>query len=217
MAWYWILLIVLAALIALLLWTKIGALAVFGPDGVRLDAKIGLFSIHILPAKKKKPKKPKQPKKATEAEAPAEEKPKKKLPKITLDDIKDAVRTLWPPLKRALNRTRRGITIKPLDISVTVGAEHDPASGAQLYGYLHDGVWTAMPLLEKLLVIPEPHIHVGIDFDKPRTAAEGTAGISIRIGTLLRVALGVGIPAIRWFLRFRKKQTTENTSDNAAA
>ena len=54
--------------------------------------------------------------------------------------------------------------------------------------------------------IPDPRIHVGIDFDEGKTKAEGTAGISIRIGTLLAVALGVGIPALRWFLRFQKEK-----------
>ena len=212
-AWYWIVLIMLAALLLLLCRTKVGALAEFGPDGLKLDAKVGFFSIHILPQKKKEKKeeKPKKKKKMTtpteeEAAGAEEKKAKIKMPKITLEDIKDAIRTLWPPLKRALNRTRRGIRIHPLQLSVTVGAENDPASGAKTYGYLHGGVWTGMPVLEKLLVIPDPHIHVGIDFDSPKTVAEGTVGISIRIGTLLMVAIGVGIPALRWFLRFQKKQ-----------
>lgn len=219
MAWYWIVLIVLAALLLLLCLTRVGALATIEPDSFQLDAKIGPIAIRILPTKKKAPKQKRQKQKpaATEkkaqgvaasetAEKPTAKKSKKPLPKPTLEDIKDAVATLWPPLKRALRRTRRGIRIKPLKLSVTVGAERDPASGAELYGYLHCGIWTAMPMLEKLLVIPDPHIHVGIDFDTPNTAVEGTVGISIRIGTLLMVAIGVGIPALRWFLRFQKKQ-----------
>ena len=62
-----------------------------------------------------------------------------------------------------------------------------------------------MPLLEQLLVIPEPSIHIGIDFDAPETSVEGEVGLSARIGTLLRVALTIGIPSLRWFLRWRKK------------
>ena len=46
--------------------------------------------------------------------------------------------------------------------------------------------------------------------------AEGTVGISIRIGTVLAVALGVGIPALRWFLRFRKKKKQETGAAPAA-
>lgn len=212
LAWYWIVLILLAAAIVLICLTRVGALAVLKPEGLTLDVKIGLISLHILPGKEKSKKK-----QSAKQQAEKAEKPRKSLPKFALEDVKDAARALWPPLKRALNRTRRGIRIKPLDISMTVGAANDPASGAELYGYLHGGVWTVMPVLERLLVIPEPHIHIGIDFDTPKTAVEGTVGISIRIGTLLLVALGVGIPALRWFLRFQKRKKTENTSENAAA
>ena len=77
-----------------------------------------------------------------------------------------------------------------------------------------------MPVLEQLLVIPTPHIHIGIDFDAPDTIAEGELGVSARIGTLLAAALGVGIPALRWFLRYQKKhkqQTPAKASRQAAA
>lgn len=43
-----------------------------------------------------------------------------------------------------------------------------------------------------------------MDFEAFAPAAEGEVGISIRIGTLLGVGLGVGFPALRWFLKFRK-------------
>jgi len=205
MAWYWIVLIILAALLTLLCMTRVGILAEFSEENLKLDAKIGLITVHLFPQKKK-------PHKTQPTEKPPQHPEKKKLPKITLTDIKDAVSTLWPPLKRALGRTRQGIRIKPLTISVTVGGEEDPAAGAELYGYLHGGVWTGMPVLEQLLVIPDPHIHVGIDFDSPKTVAEGRVGLSIRIGTILMVGLGVGIPALRWFLRFRKAHKAETTA-----
>ena len=208
-----------AALILLLCLTRVGARAELRRDGVTLDAKIGPFHIRILPAKETPEKKKKPEKKAKKPEKAGEEKPKKSLPKIALADIKDAVHTLAPPLKRALGRTRRGIRVQPLRLLVTVGGSEDPAAAAELYGYLHAGVWTAMPVLEQLLVIPDPYIHVGIDFDAPQTAVEGELGVSIRIGTLLAVGLGIGIPALRWFLRFRKKQppkTEKETAENTA-
>ena len=114
---------------------------------------------------------------------------------------------LWPPLKKALSRTRRSIRIDPLQLSVTVGGEEDPASSAQLYGELHGAVWTVMPVLEQLLVIRDPFVHIGIDFDARETAAEGTVGVSIRVGTVVRLVWTVGVPAVRWFLAFRKRHT----------
>lgn len=204
---------VLAALIVLLCLTRVGVHAVFRGGDAVIRARFGPFRFRVYPPKEKKTKsdKPKKEKKEKK-QKPPKEKPKgeKKKPKIGLEDIKDAVRTLWLPLKRALGRTRRGIRVDPLDLSVTVGGGEDPAAAAELYGYLHAGVWTGMPVLERLLVIPDPHIHIGIDFDRAQTEASGEAGISIRIGTLLGVGLGVGIPALKWFLRFQKKQKQQS-------
>lgn len=215
----WIL-VVLAALILLLCWTRVGVRTSFGGGALTLDLKIGLFHIRILPARKKKEKPEKTAKKAEKNAEETAKKPKAPLPKPSLDDIKDAVRTLAPPLKRALGRTRRGIRIYPLQLSVTVGGREDPAAAAELYGYLHAGVWTGMPVLEQLLVIPAPYIHIGIDFDVPDTIAEGEVGVSARIGTLLAAALGVGIPALRWFLRYQKhhqQQAKAKEPEQAAA
>ena len=54
-----------------------------------------------------------------------------------LADIKDAARTLWPPLKKAVGRVRRGIRIAPLSFSLTLGGQEEPDKTAELYGYLH--------------------------------------------------------------------------------
>lgn len=209
----WILVIFLG-LFLMLCWTRVGIRVWMGNGGlVAVHVKAGIFHIRVFPGKKseekadKKPLKAKKPKKEKKANQP--------MPKIKTADIQDAVRTLWPPLKRALTRLGRGICIQPLDLCLTVGGEDDPASAASLYGYLHAGVWTAMPVLERFMDIPDPHIHIGVDFHAPGTVAEGTAGISIRVGTLLVVGFGVGIPALRWFLRFRKK--TETPVDEQAA
>lgn len=216
MLWLWIL-VALAALIVLLCRTRVGVHAAFGSGTLTLDAKVGLFHIRVLPVKKKREK---TVEKAADAEKERSKGPKTPQPKPSLADIKDAVHTLALPLKRALDRTRRGIRIHPMQLSVTVGGREDPAAAAELYGYLHAGVWTGMPVLEQLLVIPAPYIHIGIDFDAPDTIAEGELGVSARIGTLLAAALGVGIPALRWFLRYQKKhkqQTPTQAPEHAAA
>lgn len=213
MIWLWILGI-LAALILLLCRTRVGVHAVFDGNVLTLDAKIGLFRLRILPGKEKK----QTPKKAAKAVEEKQKKAKKtSIPKPALGDIKDAVHTLAPPLKWALGRTRRGIRIRPMQLCLTVGGREDPAAAAELYGYLHAGVWTAMPALERLLVIPDPYIHVGIDFDAVDTAIKGELGVSARIGTLLAAALGAGIPALRWFLRYQKKYKRQKPAQTPAA
>ena len=211
----WILGILLALLVLLCL-TRVGVHALFG-DALSLDAKIGPFRIHILPGKKqdkKREKRAKEPKEAEKSEEKAEKKPC--FPKPSMADIREAVSVLWPPLKRALNRTRRGVRIHPMDLCVTLGGQEDPAAAAQLYGEAHAGVWAVMPVLERLLVIPEPHIHIGIDFNASETKVEGELGVTARVGTLLAVGATVAFPALKWFLRYRKKQKKQPPEPKAA-
>ena len=211
----WILGILLALLVLLCL-TRVGVHALFG-DALALDAKIGPFRIHILPGKKqdkKREKRAKEPKEAEKSEEKAEKKPC--FPKPSMADIREAVSVLWPPLKRALNRTRRGVRIHPMDLCVTLVGQEDPAAAAQLYGEAHAGVWAVMPVLERLLVIPEPHIHIGIDFNASETKVEGELGVTARVGTLLAVGATVAFPALKWFLRYRKKQKKQPPEPKAA-
>ena len=210
---------VLLALIVLLCVTRVGVHAVFG-ETLLLDVKIGWFRIHILPPKEPHKNAEERGKKAEKAKKPEEKATKKPpFPKPSFADIRDAASTLWPPLKRALDRTRRGLRIAPLDLSVTLGGLEDPASAAQLYGELNAAVWSAMPVLERLLVIPSPHIHIGIDFMETKTKLEGEVGVTARIGTLLSVGATIGFPALKWFLQYKKKekQPPEPKSEPAAA
>ena len=199
----WWILGILAGLILLLCLTRVGVLICFGEE-LSVTARLGCFRIQILPAEKRPPKRENKP------EKPPKEKKKpagnrKPFPKPTLRDIRDAVKTLWPPLKKALYRTCRGIRIDPLDVSLVLGGQAEPADAARLYGELHGAVWTGMPVMERLLVIPRPHIHLDVDFAEEKTNVQGTVGLSARIGTLLRIGMTVAIPGLRWFLTYMKK------------
>ena len=195
---------ILAALLLLLCLTRVGVLVKFGEE-LTVTARLGFVRIQVLPAKKKPPQHEKKPK-AKQAQKSEPEKPKKAFPKPALSDIRDAWKALWPPLKKALRRTRRGVRIDPLDVSVILGGQAEPADAAQLYGELHGAVWTGMPVLEQLLVIPRPHIHLDVDFTAEETKILGSVGFSARIGTLLRIGMTVAIPGLRWLLAYMKKK-----------
>lgn len=220
MRWLWIALAVLLAL-GIVIWRlRLGLYVAFGGGQAAADLTIGLFRIHLAPSKTQKkppqktgkPGKPKrEPKDLTEAV--------KKAPKPTLSDLRDAAETLWPASKKALRRTRRSIRVKPLRLAVTLGGAEDPAAAAELYGGLHALIWTGMPALERLVVIPDPAIHLGIDFDAAKTRAEGEIGLSIRLGTLIAVGAQLALPAMGWLRRFlqRRRQTpAPKTADTAA-
>lgn len=217
----WITLAVLLAL-AIFLWRlRLGLYVVFGRGQAAADLTIGPFRVRLVPSKeaKKTPqetKKTGKPKKEPKDLAEAA----KKIPKPKLEDLQDAARTLWPAAKKALRRTRRGIRVDPLRLSATLGGAEDPAAAAELYGGLHALVWTGMPALEKLVVIRDPGIHLGIDFDAQETRAEGELGISIRLGTLIAVGAQLAVPAIGWLRRFMKRRRmppASKAADNKAA
>ncbi len=208
MIWRWVLGI-LIFLLVLVLWTRAGVLIAFG-DLVTLDVRIGPFRLHILPQREKPPKK--QRKEAEKLPEPAGGKKKRTFPKPDLADIKDAVQALLPPLKRALGRTRRGIRVDPLCVSLQIGGAEDPAGAASLYGEVNGGIWAFMPALEQILDIPSPHIHTEVDFETEKTRLQGSAGVSIRIGTALAVGVGIAVPALRWLFRYMKQKRKQQRS-----
>ena len=203
---------VLAALLLLLCLTRVGARVVLEDGSATVDVKVSVFRIRVYP-KKEKPEAEQKDKKKKEKGKGS----KKTFPKPSLEDIKDAAKTLWPPLKKTVGRVRRGIRIHPMNLSLTLGGQEEPDKTAELYGYLHSGMWSVMPVLEEGLDIPDPHLHIGIDFTSEQAVVEGELGVTARIGTLLRAGLTVGIPALRWFLKYRKKMKQQTLTKQPAA
>ena len=203
---------VLAALLLLLCLTRVGARVVLKDGSATVDVKVSVFRIRVYP-KKEKPEAEQKDKKKKEKGKGS----KKTFPKPSLEDIKDAAKTLWPPLKKTVGRVRRGIRIHPMNLSLTLGGQEEPDKTAELYGYFHSGMWSVMPVLEEGLDIPDPHLHIGIDFTSEQAVVEGELGVTARIGTLLRAGLTVGIPALRWFLKYRKKMKQQTLTKQPAA
>ncbi|MBE6995918.1 MAG: DUF2953 domain-containing protein [Ruminococcaceae bacterium] len=212
MLWLWILGI-LIALFLLLCLTRVGIYAQWRSNALTLDVRIGLLRFHLPSKDSKATAEPKDG--ADAADSKPSSRKKKQAVKPTFADIKDVCRVLWPPLKRALHRLGRGVRITPLQVSLTIGGQEDPAAAAQQYGAIYAWLWTLMPQAEQLLDIPDPRIHIGLDFDTAETTAEAEVGISIRIGTLLAVAFGAGIPALRWYLGYQKKGQKTATAPEA--
>ena len=208
MIWLWILgiLIILAVLICR---TRLGVRVHFDPQSVSAELRLGPFRIPLTQQEEKETRKPpekKTKKKAKNPETPQKKEEKPRFPKVTAADVREAAQQLWPPLKKALGRTRRGIRIDPMTVSVTIGAADDPAAGAEAYGWASGAMFNVMPALEALVRIPNPSVHIGLDFNSSATRAAGDVGVSLRIGTLIAVGLGVGVPVLKWLMKLRKKQ-----------
>ncbi len=194
-------------LLILLLLLRVGVHLRFG-EQLELTVIAGPARIQLLP----RPETTEQTRQKKKAKGEAQEgkKPAKQREKLSLsfEDVRSALPYLWEGLKRALARTRRRMRIDPLRLSVVFAGE-DPAAVAQTYGWASSAMWTLMPQLERLLKIPDPHIHLGTDFGAARTQIEGEAGVAFRIGDLLIIGLGFGIPLLKW-LRKRKKEIEQS-------
>lgn len=206
---------IIAAAFVLFCLLPLGVTIIFGKP-VAAKVIIGPIRLQIAPAKPSGKKK----KAGKEKEKPEKEdrifktgraflKKLKESPKSTLETLKSLYRSLWPPTKKTLRRLLRGIRIDPMQIGVTLGGRKDPAGTAALYGVAEGAVWSVMPALERWVRIPHPGIHLGIDFDSEKTDVTGEIGISIRIGTLLAIGIEIGVPALRWFLKYKKQQEHE--------
>ena len=211
--------IILGILLVLFLLSllRIGIRAELGEE-TRLTVIAGPARIQVLPKpdKPEKPKKPGKEKKKKEAPQKQEgEKPKKKL-SLSAQDIRTALPAVWQSLKSGLRKTRQRLLIDPLELSAALPGAEDPAGAAELYGYINAGMWTVMPQLEQLTRIPDPHLHVEVDFDAAELKLTGRVGVTLQIRDLFAIGAAFVGPLLRWFLDMRKRQAAAEKAAAAA-
>ena len=123
---------------------------------------------------------------------------------------------MWASLKGGLRKTRQRLLIDPLELSAVLPGAMDPAGAAELYGYINAGMWTVMPQLEQLTRIPDPCLHVEVDFDSEQLRLTGRLGVSLQIRDLFAIGWAFAKPVIRWFLAMRKRQSAAEKAKAAA-
>lgn len=201
-------LIVILLLIGLL---RVGVRLSFG-EKTDIMLVIGPLRRPIPKRKKKKP--------PENAEEPTQKTKKKhSFPKPTFEEILDLVSTALSALRATLRRTCRHLHIDPLELTVMFGG-NDPANIAASYGYANAAMWTIMPLAEDTFCIPDPSIHLRMDYDAPKTRADGTIGVSLRVLAMIAIALTLAFPLFRWYLRLKRAHRNDivstKTSDAAS-
>lgn len=190
---------------------RVGAIVEFG-EALRVRLCIGPLRRTIVPGKKKAAPPPKQPAPAGEAAPQAAN--KRRLPKPTFSELRELSGTLLRALKKTLRKVCRRVRIDPLRVRVAFGGS-DPADVAQTYGYACAALWSVMPALEELFCIPHPSIHLDTDFQSEKTSAEGTVGVSLRIGELIAIAVTLAFPLLKWFLRWRRAHRNDPAPETA--
>ena len=183
---------------------RVGVRVQFG-ESLAVAVKIGPKSIAIIPKPERKPKKPKAEK--PKQEKPTAAKPQKKAsrPKMGFWDIWALLKAVWQSAQRALRATGKRIRIDPLQLTAIFGGE-DPCVVAEMYGAACSGMWSVMPRLEQMAQLPNPEIHLGVDFTADGTRSEGDMGIFFRVGDFFAIGASAAGPLIRWFIQFQKQQ-----------
>lgn len=201
----WIILGVIAALIVVILCLRVSVTASFG-DELHVTAQIGPVKLQVVPPPEKKPKRKSQKKRKRRrtGKQPVKEKKKVNL-HLTAADIRAALSAVWRAIQGALRRAGRRIRIDPMRVSIVLGDEN-PANTAEWYGWVNAAVWTVMPWLEKTVHMPDPQVHMEMDFNAFETKVSGTVGISYRIGDLLAIGFAAAGPLLRFLLPFLKRQ-----------
>ncbi len=188
---------------------RLGAVVSFTEElCVRL--RIGPLRLTLFPKKKSK--------KAKEGEPPAEEKEasktgkakkkKRALPKPSLDELFDLLRTALSALGATARRACRRVRIDPLELTVVFGGE-DPAVSAVAYGTASAAMFRYMPKMEETFYIPDPSLHLRTDFSAESTSAQGTVGLSLRVCDLFAIVFTLAVPLLKWYLRFKKAHKNE--------
>lgn len=168
------------------------------------ELRVGPIKAALYPKKKKKAAADKVPAKDTPQSGAAKKKKRFSLPKLTRQEWCEAIHLAYDTLRRTLRKTCQRLRIDPLTLAVIFGGS-DPAAAAENYGRANAILFSAMPAVEELFNIPEPAIHLGIDYAAEKSMyAEGEVGVSLRICDALAIALTLLVPLYKWYRRVKK-------------
>ena len=197
---------------------RVGATVSFG-DGLCVKLRAGHIRLTVFPRgkKRKKKEKPKEEKPKEEKKEKKGTEPKKRraFPKPTVGDLLDLAQTALSALGATVARACKRVRIDPLDVTVVLGGD-DPASVATAYGMASAVMFAEMPKLEERFYIPDPSLHLRMDFDAEGTTAAGRIGVTLRVCDLFAIVFTLLIPMAKWFLRFKKAHRHDEAGHRGA-
>ncbi len=184
---------------------RLGAVVTFD-DALRVHLRVGALRMTFYPRRKKRNKEEKQPESKsddTEKKKKSSKAGKKRsLPRLTPDEWIDLADTAFEALGTTVRRTCKRVRLDPLEMTVVFGG-WDPAQAAMLYGTANALMYAVMPRAEETFDIPDPSLHLRLNYDQDGLKASGTLGASLRVCDLFAIAFTLLIPMAKWFLCFR--------------
>ena len=207
---------VVALVLLLIGQVRVGGRAEFNAGGFFLWVRLGKFRIKVLPMKPKGEEKPKKPKKPKEKKPkkPKKEKPPAPLPE-KIGGALEYARELLPVALEAVGGMLRGLRVDTLELELTAGSP-DPADAAMVYGQANAALGALWYPLTKAFRVKDGSARVRLDFDALGTTVYGTAALSIKIGTVVRIGLQAGFKALFGALAARKRLKLKRQQRKAA-
>lgn len=197
----WLIALLCLVLLAIL---PLGVKLDYDEEGLRLDGKIGLLRIPILPAGKKKASASKQAGEPSPKAGKKESSPRQTGAKEKGGSVKDFL-----PLCRVglqlLNGFRRKLRLEQLLLKIVL-AEDDPCKLAVTYGRAWAAVGNLMPQLERFLVIKKRNIEIECDFTAPETLITARLVGTITLGRLLGLLVVYGLRGFKAYRIMSKKR-----------
>lgn len=200
-------LIILAVLIAFLLYLPVGVDMGYTDSGVILLVRIGAVTLRLFPRKHKKPKqkKPAKGKKSAQKAQSADQPKQKKKLNVTWEEIQSALDLTVRSIRKLKFRVRK------LMLHFT-SAFDDPYTTAMVYGYANAAA-SALGLYR----VRGGDVQLSADFTSGQWTAEAYISITIRIFYMIKFAFSLLFGGLKLLLRRRRRIKQEQTEIAQAA
>lgn len=195
----WLIILAILLLLAIL---PLGITARYASAGFSLKIMAGPFRFALYPRKKKDPAKTKEKKVAKKDKK--RERSDKEQDTQTGGSLKEFL-PLIKLLPGFLNRLRKKIRVKRLELKVTLAGE-DPCDLALNYGRANAALGNLLPRLEHYFVIKKRDLDVQCDFTASETLLLARADITITLGRLLGLLIRYGVKAIIELVKMKNQR-----------
>lgn len=203
---------VIVLLITLIMLLPVGADIGYEDGLLHASAKVGGILIQLFPKKKsdkppkeKKPKKKKEKKPKPEGEETEEKKPKKKRkPDFTFDEIMALLRTVL----KHLGRFGRKWKVDRFVLHY-IAAGYDPYNVAMTYGKVNAALSAIAPACAQRFTVKDCDVWTDVDFTRDWMHLDFGLCMTIRIGQIFALVLGIGFGALKILLQRKKRQKQE--------
>lgn len=133
------------------------------------------------------------------AKAEKVKKPKKKMPAIDFNMIRDYINSASPPIKRLFSKIR----IRDLYIDWVVGSD-DAAVTALKYGGICSAVYSGVEFLKYFFSTDVKEINIEADFSAEKDDIFAYVTVKLRVSTAIGCALWLAFRVLRTYLKYNK-------------